>query len=167
MSDLPADFTYGYVVGQILLAVGDTADPGSMPDADAPDGTTVTFTPKATALISTNGAIVIPKPIVCTIDAAGNVLDPAGNPGVWLITGNYGVTYQIPGSTLPPHDIVVTGFHTQSEPLKLGEHLTVSAPLTTTEAAVINSRIDSLAVVHKGAEPPLEDRYADMLWVPL
>lgn len=164
-NDLPADFAYGYVTGRVILAVGDTADEGTQPDEVAPTGAKAIFTPKATILKSSTGAIVIPKPIECPLDANGYLTDPAGNPGVWLITGTYAVTYTVPGSAIPGHDIVVASTHTLSQPARLVDFLTTGAPVTTTQYAELNSRIDSLATVAKGAEP--SDPYPDMLWVPL
>lgn len=41
MTDLPAEVTFGKVVGRFRLAVPDSADAGSRPDAQADSGTII------------------------------------------------------------------------------------------------------------------------------
>ena len=92
MSDLPANLTSGKVVGRLLLPVADAtgADPAPLPAA----GTLVKFKPRTVSkVLSPDPATVVQQETVCTIDAGGHLLDPQGQPGVWLETGIYRVTY--------------------------------------------------------------------------
>lgn len=85
---LPANVTYGKIVGRYLLAVADTADVDLNPDA-VPASGTVTFTPGPTKLLitpSTPHTTIVPLPVVCTFDpTTGDLLGPNGLAGVWLV----------------------------------------------------------------------------------
>lgn len=168
-NDLPADFAYGKVMGRIILAVGDTADEGTLPDAVPATGK-VDIMPKAVMLKAQipEPVTVIAQKIPCALDSEGYLLDPAGNRGVWLIAGIYTITYTIASVTIPTHDIQVTTSHTELDPLWLTNATPPGgATVSTTEYAELSSRIDSLAEVTIGPEPALEIRYPNMLWVPL
>jgi hypothetical protein len=153
MTDLPPEFTYGYVMGQILLAVGDTADAGSMPDAKAATGK-VTIKPKVlvTKTQLPTPATVIAQDIPCTLDAEGYLLDPNGNRGVWLVAGTYTVTYTVASASIPMHEILVTTDHTELTPLWLTSALPPGpvAP-TPTQYAELTAQMATLASVAGGA----------------
>lgn len=169
MTALPADFAYGKVMARIILAVGDTADADKLPDAVPATGK-IDIMPKAVLLKAQipEPATVVAQKIPCTIDSEGYLLDPAGNRGVWLITGIYGITYTVANVSLPTHDIEVTTAHTEESPLWLtNAQPPGGAAVSPTQYAELSSRIDSLAEVTIGAEPALETRYPNMLWVPL
>lgn len=79
--------SYGKVVGRYVFAVGDSTDPGTDPDV-TPAAGTATFTPSASRLLDTTTeppTTVVPKAVVCTLNANGEILDPAGNIGVYLL----------------------------------------------------------------------------------
>lgn len=107
---LPSNVDYGYVVGQFLLAVGDSSDVDNKPDGVAPEGLTITFTPEPQWLLNVsaiaNPVTILPSEIVCTVDNEGYLLDPDLNRGVYLIATddpdlnptdwNYTVTFRSP-----------------------------------------------------------------------
>ena len=143
MAALPADLEYGKAVGRYILAVGDGSDPDRLPDAEAADGK-ILITPKAPVMRTASpSAVVIKQPITCTTDeTTGELLDPEGAVGVWLVTGQYTVTYQFARATLPAHDIEILPTHTDSSPLDLGLALPPGGPLLTpSEFAVLDARL--------------------------
>ena len=124
---LPAEMTYGRVVGRWILAVADTPnDPDDLPEAQIPSGT-VSFTrintysvrPDTTQADGTYVGIL--KQNVSTILGSDGELrlSPTAPPGVWLVTGFYKVNATISGMQWPSFDIEVTTEHTQENPLDL------------------------------------------------
>lgn len=123
---------YGYVRGRFLSVIGDTAsDEDRLPDAIPASGT-VTFTPVAPIRIvdGTPPITAIARPVTVEVDSVGDIRDPAGNPGVWLVTGQYTVSFSFVGVTLPAFPIEVTSAHTAESPLDL----TLAAPIAPTPA---------------------------------
>lgn len=109
---LPSNVNYGHITGRIIRAIGDTPDdPDRYPDAVPAQGT-VTF--RATPLWLLNPTatpdptVIIPDPVVCTLDADGFLTDQAGARGVYLVATTdqdlnpvdwtYTVTINIDGS---------------------------------------------------------------------
>lgn len=90
MADLTA-LQYGRVTGRFTAIIGDSADAGSNPDA-VPMSGSVTFTPLVSGPVQVPGAIppqvVVPTPIVATLDANGDLTDAQGNPGVTLMASD-------------------------------------------------------------------------------
>lgn len=143
---LPDTFEYGKVVGRFILAVADTADEGRLPDATAPSGT-ITFTP-ATPMTVVSGATpvtVVKTPIRCTVSDTGELIDPTGVTGVWLIAGVYKVSYAITGVSLLSHDIVVLPEHTDLNPLDLTNAAPPPGPaITPTQYAALVAMIEAI-----------------------
>lgn len=124
---LPAEMTYGRVVGRWILAVADTPnDPDDLPEAQVPTGT-VSFTrintysvrPDTTQADGTYVGI-LKQNVSTTLGSDGELrLSPTAPPGVWLVTGFYKVNATISGMQWPSFDIEVTTEHTQENPLDL------------------------------------------------
>ena len=125
MPELPADIDFGYVVMVAALAVGDTADAGSNPDPVPATGT-VSFVPVAKQIISTATppTMILPQKIDCTFDA-GTLVDPQNSPGVWLVVGQYDVSFALSTGSLAGFRIEVTTAHTDVDPLDL----TLASPI--------------------------------------
>jgi hypothetical protein len=91
---LPANFSYGTVVGQYLAAIADGSDPDKLPEG-VPMVGTVTFISSATYVLdytsSPNPTTIMSTPIVCSLDTNGYLCSPyvaAGSPlspGVSLV----------------------------------------------------------------------------------
>lgn len=130
MTTLPPELQYGHVVGRVILAVADSGDADTYPDAVPAQGT-VTFTPKNPEIRvgEPDPVVVLKQKIVCTIDSAGYLTDPDGRRGVWLVTGVYTVSYSFTAASLPAHDIVVGVEHTQASPLDLTLALPPGGPV--------------------------------------
>lgn len=121
-TDLPALLSYGQVGGRFLLAVADSPDVGREPDGKAAVGK-VRFTPAPSHVIvaaaSPAPVFVSPKPIECTIDDEGYLIDEEGERDVWLLAGDdpdanpsgwtYKVRFEIQGVTIPDFDLLVEG----------------------------------------------------------
>lgn len=125
---------YGYIRGRFLYVVGDTAgDADRMPDA-LPAVGTVTFTPVTPIRVVDAPAplTAIARAVVTTINADGELVDPAGAVGVWLVEGQYDVAFAFTGVTHPGFRIEVTTAHTLAAPLDL----TLAAPLKPSPATV-------------------------------
>lgn len=114
-----------HVVGRFLAVLADSKlDPDETPE-QVPLTGTVTFTPQVTAILDTSvvpPATVLPAPVVCTLDADGDVSyegskgvtviateDPAANPTNWTYTvsfdlaqGKRRVSYASYAISLPP-----------------------------------------------------------------
>lgn len=128
MTTLPAEVTYGHVVGRFLLAVADGTDSDRMPDA-VPASGTITFKPKnIVQRTATEPATIIRADVKCTVGNDGWLVDPRNSEGVWLTVGRYDVVFQFTGAILAGFEIEVTNAHTLASPLDL----TTAAPLTPT-----------------------------------
>lgn len=103
---LPNEVTYGTITGSLMLAVGDSGDPDTLPDRwPLPPGSKITFTPSVPrVLFAGPGKVIIPRPIVVptpadtetftgafTVDLVATD-NPAGTPIDW----HYNVTVEIP-----------------------------------------------------------------------
>ena len=129
--------TYGYVIYRELLAIGDTMDADNFPDQTASTGS-VSFLP--VGMIShVNGpdewVVLSRHPIAGQLDPNGYLVDGMGNPGVWLVTGYYDVSFSTQ-SGLQPFRIEVTSLNDASNPVDLA----AEAPLTPdpTQVFVVN-----------------------------
>lgn len=112
---------YGYVVGRVIRALGDSADPGDKPDAVAAVGK-VTFTPKAPlGRTSDYSAFIVREKIDAPLDAQGNLVryEGATPAGISLTVGAYRVEFTLTSGSIPSFDIEVTAGHTQAAPLDL------------------------------------------------
>lgn len=120
---LPESVRYGYVEGRILLAIADRpTDPDRYPDGKPPENATVTFNPVLPILATSapTATLVVKAPITCTLDAEGYLVDPTLEIGVWLVTGQYEVSFKIEGATpIPPYRIQVTHAYTEANPLNI------------------------------------------------
>jgi hypothetical protein len=85
----PANVSYAKLVYRLLDVVGDTSDAGVLPDWQAlPAGTTVTIRYPVSKIVDTTSVPPVtfyPQPIVCTLSASGDLLDPQGQTGVWIV----------------------------------------------------------------------------------
>lgn len=86
---LPSNVNFGHVTGRIIHAVGDTPDdPDRFPDARPARGT-VTFRPTPQWLLNPGATpdptVIVPNPVVCTLDEDGFLTDEAGARGVYLV----------------------------------------------------------------------------------
>ena len=144
---MPETITYGKVVGRFIQAVGDSVDLDFLPNASPIVGT-VTLTPAnpLTKEIDTDPpTTVVRTPIVCALNTQGFLRSPAGDVGVWLVTGVYKVTYSTQGTPIPTHDIVVTEEHTNENPLDLTIALPPGGPvLSPSQFAELSARIDAV-----------------------
>ena len=89
-TELPPNVSFGKVTGRLVYVDPDTADDDSDPDA-TPYAGTVTFTARPPYLLDPTAdppTTLIPRPYVATLDAAGDLVDGNGNPGVYLVAGN-------------------------------------------------------------------------------
>ena len=89
MTAPPGDATYVKLVYRVLDLIGDQSDPDHDPDwVTPPTGTTVTIKYPVAKILDPGGgppATFYPQPIVCSVDPQGILLDPQGNPGVWIV----------------------------------------------------------------------------------
>lgn len=144
MATLPPEIEYGYVTDWRVLGEGDGADGDRKPDARIPSGLTVTLEPK-NRHIKVMGPIpggVHPQPVECTIGTDGYLADSQGAQGVWLITGQWTVTYKHPAVPAMTFDIEVLPEHTEEAPLYLSlAQPPGGTPLTPSEYAELAARI--------------------------
>lgn len=118
---LPAPYSWGFVVGQVIHAIADTtADADRLPQARAATGT-VRFEPlemlrKVTAEPT---AFVAHAVVTATLGTTGELVDAEGQVGIWLVTGDYRVSFAITGAAIPSFNITVTAAHTLVAPLDL------------------------------------------------
>ena len=112
---------YGYVVGRVIRALGDTTDVDDKPDAVAATGK-VTFTPKSSlGRTSDYSAFIVREKIDAPLDAQGNLVryEGATPAGIALTVGAYRVEFTLNSGSIPGFDIEVTAGHTQAAPLDL------------------------------------------------
>jgi hypothetical protein len=132
VTELPTDIKFGKVAARFLLAVGDSGDAGSEPDAQPAAGH-VKFLPRQPNQRSNaaGGALVTSRPPLCELDEDGYLVDAQGNQGVWLLEGAYDVTFNIKGVRLAPLTIEVTEDHTDGSPLVLTLLVPPGGPVAT------------------------------------
>ena len=136
---LPGEYTWGFVVGQIIQAIADTTVDGDrLPDARAASGT-IRFEPveKLRKVVNTPSAFVAHEPVVATLGPTGELTDVNGLVGIWLVTGTYQVSFSVSGVTLPGFPIEVTAQHTVESPLDLVTVSPYVAPSGTTVTTLI------------------------------
>lgn len=149
MTTMPAEITYGHVTGRFIAAWTDGPDSGRLPDPRPLEGLTVKITPKVQMrrLAGASPVLVATMPVTCKVDADGVLIDEQDTPGVWLVTGVYGVTYSHPSVAIPAHDIEVTDAHTEGAPLDLVTAMPPGGPvLTASQYAELTARIDGIVV---------------------
>ena len=118
---LPAEHTWGFVVGRIIHATADTtADVDRLPEARAASGS-IRFEPrsKLSKVLTSPTAFVGYEVTTATLNSLGELTDAEGQVGIWLISGVYGVSFSIEGITIPSFEIEVTPAHTSETPLDL------------------------------------------------
>ena len=163
MTTMPAEITYGHVTGRFIAAWTDGPDTGRTPDPRPLEGLTVKITPKVQVrrLAGASPVLVATMPVTCKVDDDGRLIDDQGNPGVWLVTGVYGVSYTHPAVAIRAHDIEVTDAHTEGAPLDLVTAMPPGGPvLTASQYAELSARIDALGSGTGGTGtqgPPGED----------
>lgn len=143
---MPSDVLYGKVVGRFILAIADQSDPGREPDA-VPASGTITFTPATPnrKMSQPELTTVVAQPIRCQIDPDGHLVDPEGENGVWLITGQYRVNYSIQNAVISQHLIDVQDTHTEVNPLDLTNALPPSGPsLSPTQYSALLAMIQNI-----------------------
>ena len=91
MGVLPANVGSGYVTGRLIQAVLDGSDPDDKPDGIPIAGAKITFKPSVDMVV--NRTVSPPVMIatttgVCTTDDDGVLVDPMGQPGVWLVASD-------------------------------------------------------------------------------
>jgi hypothetical protein len=88
MTILPSNVSYGTVVGRYLIAYQDGIDADVYPDGIPCTGK-IYFTPSVESLRNTTSSptpvTIIPRPVVCELNADGYLTGPDGNAGVGLI----------------------------------------------------------------------------------
>lgn len=134
---LPTTYGYGYVTGQIIYAIADTAeDVDDKPQARAAAGKAI-FTPMvsgAKVVTADYPAIVINARTEANLSASGKILDKEGRQGVWLIEGDYRVTFELTTTsdglkgTIAPFTITVTTAHTLVAPLDMASAIPAEIP---------------------------------------
>lgn len=170
MTDLPAAVTFGKVVGRFLLAVGDSDDAGSNPDARAGSGS-ILFTPRPANKRVASASVpewvtVTNRPPLCTLDADGFLVDAQGNQGVWLAVGVYDVTFRLKDTRILPITIEVTADHATT-PLDLSVAIPVEggAQLGDTQYAELSDRINALLI--NGGDGLTAQQVRDILYAAL
>ncbi|WP_052590800.1 hypothetical protein [Luteipulveratus mongoliensis] len=127
MADLPSGLAYGKVVFTVLAADPDSADAGRLPDAAVPL-VGLTFVPKnSVSRIAGSTPVTILRPTIgAQTNSSGVLVDSQNATGIWLITGQYSVTYAVAGGgpTIGSHDIDVLAQYDDDTPLDLS----VAAP---------------------------------------
>ena len=130
---------YGYVVGRVIRALGDTTDADDKPDAVAAVGS-VSFTPKATLGRTTNySAFIVREKLTAPLDAQGNLVryEGATPAGIALTVGAYRVEFTLNSGNIPGFDIEVTAAHTEAAPLDL----VTAAPYVPPSGVTVNTML--------------------------
>jgi hypothetical protein len=164
---MPSDFAYGKVVGLYLLGVADTADVDRLPNPKAATGI-ITFSSAVPVVKTTQPSAAVGKQSFnATVNPQGYLVDEQGNPGLWLFTGVWTVSYNLPGLPIATHQIEVLATHTDAAPLDLVQAAPPgSQPVTPTEYAELSARIDAIgapsdaAVAGYVATPATQTRVA-------
>ena len=124
---IPADATYGYVVGRWIKAVGDTTlDPDGLPDGEPVSGT-VTLIPLNSLVYgdpetpaNPNDLVGISRGLVHGhLDGNGELVDSHGNLGVWLVPGAYRFKADFDNANWPEFNFLVNTTDTLENPLDL------------------------------------------------
>jgi hypothetical protein len=136
---LPNSYTFGKVVGRIVKAIADTSeDVDDKPQARPAQGKVI-FTPKETLRkVADDGTgqsvFVTSGASEANLSSSGRILDGEGRQGIWLVTGEYRVSFQLTsGDKIEPFDILVQSINDDTAPLQLaaaapvdpGENVTI------------------------------------------
>lgn len=148
-TQMPIDLTSGKVVGRFVLAVSDGPDIDRLPDAKPASGKiTISSIRPVVKAYSPEPTTVIRTVFTTTIDDDGYLVDEQGVRGVWLVCGEYRVSYNLLGVQLETHPIVVLPEHVDASPLNLTTYLPVSGPvLNLTQYTELVNRIEGLQVI--------------------
>lgn len=145
LTDIPDGLVYGYVADRIILGVADSSDTNRLPNAVAAQGT-IEFLALVKVLYvpATHPVSIMKKPIICSLDKDGYLIDPQGLKGVFLFEGPWRVTYNLDGVEVETHDIQVEGTHTLVAPLYLASWRTVPGEvIIPTQYDELMSRVNS------------------------
>ena len=129
---IDSEFSYGYVVGQLVLAKSDGDDLNRLPDFLGQNAK-VTFTrtqgqyvqPVKSVRSGIRALMVSHQPVVAGLMSDGTItgdvdsnaeLKPDAKPGLWLVVGQYNVDF---GGMFPSTTIEVTESHTEDSPLDI------------------------------------------------
>lgn len=114
MSTLPVVVTHGAVKAWLGSGVNVSPDTDGYADL-IPDVGTVTFTPVASVLTFPTASpaplILTPRVVVCTLDSDGYLIGTktgAAEKLVRLIAGDWTVSFQLTGVTLPSFKVTIT-----------------------------------------------------------
>ena len=127
-----SEFSYGYVVGQLVLAKSDGDDLDRLPDFLGQNAK-VTFTriqgqyvqPVKSVRSGIRALMVSHQPVVAGLMSDGTItgdvdsnaeLKPNAKPGLWLVVGQYNVNF---GDAFPSTTIEVKESHTEDDPLDI------------------------------------------------
>jgi len=136
MSELPASYVYGKVIGRVIHAIADTAsDSDDKPEARGAQGTVV-FTPAET-MRAVDDAIVLHESTEVKLDPSGHIVDAEDRPGVWLIAGQYTVQFRLQSGTIAKQTITVTTDNTAEHPLDLADIIGYQPPPTGVEVVTL------------------------------
>jgi hypothetical protein len=146
--DLPAEVVLGKVVGLFLVAVTDSDDVGTAPDAQ-PETGTIKFVPKLTTqrVLAPELMTIINRGVISTLNVDGRIVDAQGAVGLWLVAGTYDVTFTLKNSKILPMTITVTEAHTELTPLDLALAIPPPGPVIDQgQYAELSLRIDAVSV---------------------
>lgn len=127
-----SEFSYGYVVGQLVLAKSDGDDLDRLPDFLGQNAK-VTFTriqgqyvqPVKSVRSGVRALMVSHQPVIAGLMSDGTItgdvdsnaeLKPNAKPGLWLVVGQYNVNF---GDAFPSTTIEVKESHTEDDPLDI------------------------------------------------
>lgn len=121
--------TYGFVICRIIQRVGDGSDVDGYPDAIPASGT-IRFRPLVPLTVTQNySAISINQSVFGTLNDQGILTSGAPEiMGIWLVTGQYQVTFEVTGGPTKPLTIEVTEDHTLLNPLDLATQISYIPP---------------------------------------
>lgn len=136
---LPGSYEYGFVVGRVLRAMADTAeDVDDKPQARAAAGQVLFKPTEVLRKVLDDGtgkaAFITSGTEVATLSSSGRILDGEGRQGIWLVTGEYQVTFKLTDSVqgIPDFTIEVTADSTAAAPLDLAAAAPYTPPTGTT-----------------------------------
>lgn len=134
-TNLPSNLSYGTVVGRFLLAYADGIDEDSNPDGAAAKGN-IYLTPSIVYLKDVTASpapvTIIPAVVVCSLDADGYLISPAGQAGVRLLATNdtdgnpTGWTWTVRYKLTDQNDVPVVGIPDQVISVPAGQTIDLS-----------------------------------------
>lgn len=160
MTDLPTEIAVGKIVGRFRIAVVDSADGGSAPDAQpAVGGIRVESTQPYRRVLEPEPETIGTFSGVFDLDSEGYLVDAQGTRGVWLPVGFYAIHFAIKKLRISPVVVEVTELHTEEDPLDLAVAIPpVGAPVSEGQYADLSDRLEKveLAATHS-ALPGLDE----------